>query len=66
MNATRHTDQNPRGTIMSRFQDKTVIITGAGSGLGRTTAERLGSEGANLVLVDIDTESLDGGQSYKY
>lgn len=44
---------------MSRFQDKTIIITGAGSGLGRAAAERLGSEGANLVLVDIDAASLD-------
>lgn len=44
---------------MSRFQDKTVIITGAASGLGRTAAERLGAEGANLLLVDIDAESLD-------
>lgn len=44
---------------MNRFQDKTIIITGAGSGLGRAAAERLGSEGANLVLVDIDAAGLD-------
>jgi NAD(P)-dependent dehydrogenase (short-subunit alcohol dehydrogenase family) len=44
---------------MNRFQDKTIIITGAGSGLGRAAAERLGSEGANLVLVDIDHDGLD-------
>jgi NAD(P)-dependent dehydrogenase (short-subunit alcohol dehydrogenase family) len=44
---------------MSRFQDKNIIITGAGSGLGRSAAERLGTEGANLLLVDIDPDSLD-------
>lgn len=44
---------------MSRFQDKTIIITGAGSGLGRAAAERLGSESANLVLVDIDADGLE-------
>ena len=44
---------------MSRFEDKTVIITGAGSGLGRAAAERVGAEGANLMLVDIDAEGLD-------
>lgn len=42
-----------------RFADRTIIITGAGSGLGRATAVRLASEGANLVLVDIAQEGLD-------
>ena len=37
---------------MSRFTDKVVIITGAASGLGLATAERLADEGASLVLVD--------------
>jgi NAD(P)-dependent dehydrogenase (short-subunit alcohol dehydrogenase family) len=44
---------------MSRFQDKNIIITGAGSGLGRAAAERLGTEGANLLLVDIDPGGLE-------
>lgn len=44
---------------MNRFQDKTVIITGAGSGLGRAAAERIAHEGANLLLVDIDEEGLN-------
>jgi NAD(P)-dependent dehydrogenase (short-subunit alcohol dehydrogenase family) len=44
---------------MNRFQDKTIIITGAGSGLGRAAAERLATEGANLLLVDIDAAGLD-------
>lgn len=45
---------------MERFANKTVIITGGGSGLGRATAQRLASEGANLVLVDIDADGLEG------
>lgn len=47
---------------MSRFQDKNIIITGAGSGLGRSAAERLGTEGANLLLVDIDAAGLDAAK----
>lgn len=47
---------------MSRFQNKSVIITGAGSGLGRAAAERLGSEGANLLLVDVDAAGLEATQ----
>ena len=43
---------------MNRFADKTVIITGAGSGLGRAAAVRLGSEGASLALVDIVKDGL--------
>lgn len=44
---------------MNRFHDKNIIITGAGSGLGRAAAERLATEGANLLLVDIDNDALD-------
>lgn len=43
---------------MSRFEGKTIIITGAGSGLGRASAELIGSEGANLVLVDLNEDGL--------
>jgi|APSaa5957512535_1039671.scaffolds.fasta_scaffold71098_2 meso-butanediol dehydrogenase / (S,S)-butanediol dehydrogenase / diacetyl reductase len=38
---------------MNRFNDKVVIVTGAASGIGRATAERLASEGATLALADI-------------
>ena len=44
---------------MQRFTDKTIVITGAGSGLGQAAAERLAAEGANLVLVDISQRGLD-------
>jgi NAD(P)-dependent dehydrogenase (short-subunit alcohol dehydrogenase family) len=43
---------------MSRFSDRAVLITGAGSGLGQATAVRLASERAHLALVDINKEGL--------
>ncbi|WP_349829594.1 glucose 1-dehydrogenase [Brevibacterium litoralis] len=46
-------------SAITRFTDKTVIVTGGGSGLGRSAALRLAEEGANLVLVDLDAEGLD-------
>jgi meso-butanediol dehydrogenase/(S,S)-butanediol dehydrogenase/diacetyl reductase len=39
---------------MKRFQGRTVLITGAGSGIGRATAERFGSEGAAVVCADLN------------
>lgn len=33
---------------------KTILVTGGGSGLGQATAERLLSEGAHVVIVDLD------------
>jgi NAD(P)-dependent dehydrogenase (short-subunit alcohol dehydrogenase family) len=44
---------------MRRFEDKAVLITGAASGIGRATAERLASEGASLFCVDIQPRGLE-------
>ncbi|HEX9325055.1 MAG TPA: SDR family NAD(P)-dependent oxidoreductase [Reyranella sp.] len=38
---------------MNRFADKVAIVTGAGSGIGRAAALRLGSLGAKVVVADI-------------
>ena len=38
-------------------QGRTVIITGAGGGLGRAYALALGAEGANVVVNDINAET---------
>lgn len=39
---------------MSKLQDKIVVITGGISGIGKASAELFASEGAKLVLVDLD------------
>lgn len=39
---------------MTRFADQVAIVTGAASGIGRATALRLASEGATVVVADID------------
>ena len=44
---------------MDRFKDKTVIVTGAGSGIGKSTALRLDAEGAKLLVIDINEEELN-------
>jgi len=41
---------------MGRVEGKVVVITGAGSGLGKADAHRLSEEGARLVLTDINAE----------
>ena len=48
---------------MQRFKNKIVVVTGAGSGIGRSTALRLDAEGAKLLIVDINEDQLKSTQS---
>lgn len=40
-----------------RVQDKSIIVTGAGSGIGAGIAQRLAAEGARVIVNDIDREA---------
>ncbi|MGD8193246.1 SDR family NAD(P)-dependent oxidoreductase [Herbiconiux sp. P18] len=42
-----------------RFDGKTVIVTGAASGIGRAVASRVAREGGRVIAVDISAERLD-------
>ena len=60
--------------MVKRFQDKTVLILGATSGIGRTTALQFAQEGANVVIggrsagngneVVRSIEAMDGNGLY--
>ncbi len=45
--------------MSNRFEGKVVLITGAGSGLGRASALQAAREGAKLSLVDLNSNSLE-------
>ena len=39
------------------FSNKTVIITGAGNGIGKEIALHYVEKGANVILADIDVKA---------
>jgi NAD(P)-dependent dehydrogenase (short-subunit alcohol dehydrogenase family) len=44
---------------MERLEGKRAIVTGAGSGIGRAIALRLASEGASVVVSDVDQGAVE-------
>ena len=45
--------------VSGRFSGRTIIVTGAGSGIGKATAVRLAREGATVVAADVKEARLD-------
>jgi len=44
---------------VKRFEDKVVVVTGSGHGIGRASALRFASEGARVAVVDLNGENAD-------
>tara|TARA_R110002012_G_scaffold47829_3_gene124986 strand:- start:286 stop:1041 length:756 start_codon:yes stop_codon:yes gene_type:complete len=42
-----------------RFDGKTIIVTGGGSGIGAATAEELATSGAAVIVADLDRANAD-------
>ncbi|GAB2544241.1 SDR family NAD(P)-dependent oxidoreductase [Nocardia heshunensis] len=60
---------------MATFENKLVVVTGAGSGIGRATAKRFAVQGARVIVSDLNgdtaTATVDqitalGGQAFPY
>jgi NAD(P)-dependent dehydrogenase (short-subunit alcohol dehydrogenase family) len=60
-------DTAPTGWVENvtagRFAGKTVIVTGAASGIGRATASRIAREGGRVIASDIAADKLDALQA---
>src|SRR5580692_5414729 len=55
-----HGNHSRRKHMTGRLRDKTAVLTAAGAGIGRATAEAFAAEGARVIATDIDPKLLEG------
>ena len=48
---------------MRRLEGRLAVITGAANGIGRASAIRMASEGANIVMIDREVEALEAARA---
>src|ERR1700675_983643 len=56
----RSKNQNTEETPMPLLQNHIAVVTGAGSGIGRAIAKGYASEGARVVLLDMNEKAAAG------
>lgn len=69
---TRSLQRGRSGVPRQRFGDQLVVVTGAGSGIGRATARLFAGLGAEVVVADVDLAAVEetaesiGAAAYPY
>ncbi|GGD11507.1 SDR family oxidoreductase [Aquisalinus flavus] len=51
---------------MKRLHGKKALVTAAGQGIGRSIAERLADEGADVLATDLKTDLFKGENAFRY